>query len=90
MINIIGGIKKRTRIDVPSNSVRPTSSHKREAIFSILESYGEKMNINIYQKTNVLDLFAGTGNISFEFASRGAQDITSIDNNYQSSLLVVG
>ena len=44
MINIIGGIKTRTTIQVPLDNVRPTSAHKRESIFSILESYGQKKN----------------------------------------------
>ena len=42
MINIIGGNKKKALINVPTNNVRPTSSKKREAIFSIIESYGKK------------------------------------------------
>ena len=42
MINIIGGIKKRTKIIVPKNNVRPTSAIKRESIFSIIESYEKK------------------------------------------------
>ena len=39
MPSIIGGKYKRTKIEVPSKLVRPTSALKREAIFSILESY---------------------------------------------------
>ena len=48
MINIIGGTKKRTKLYVPLTNVRPTSSQKRGSIFSILESYASKNNINIY------------------------------------------
>ena len=72
MISIIGGLKKRTKIHVPSNNVRPTSSQKRSSIFSIIESYGIKMNRNIYKKKNVLDLFAGSGSLGLEAVSRGA------------------
>ncbi len=36
MLNILGGVKKRTKLDVPIKNVRQTSSIKREAIFSIL------------------------------------------------------
>ena len=46
MINIIGGIKKRTKIQIPLENVRPTSAQKRESIFSIIESYGIKNNFN--------------------------------------------
>ena len=49
MLNIIGGIKKRTKLDVPIKNVRPTSSIKREAIFSILESNAlKKKNWYLY------------------------------------------
>ena len=48
MLNIIGGLKKRTKLDVPVVNVRPTSSKKREAIFSILESNALKNKVNIY------------------------------------------
>ena len=48
MISIIGGLKKRARISVPEKGVRPTSSKKRESIFSILESFAKKKNFNIY------------------------------------------
>ena len=42
MINIISGTKKRTKLEVPQDGVRPTSALKREAIFSILESNAQK------------------------------------------------
>ena len=49
MPNIIGGKYKRTKLDVPSNLVRPTSALKREAIFSIIESFSIKHSIEIYK-----------------------------------------
>jgi len=73
MLNIIGGIKKKSRLDVPINNVRPTSSKKRESIFSILESYALKCNFNIYSNKYFLDLFAGTGSLGLEAISRGAK-----------------
>ena len=72
MINIIGGIKKRTKIQVPPNNVRPTSAQKRESIFSIIESYGTKINRNIYEQASILDLFAGSGSLGLEAISRGS------------------
>ena len=81
MINIIGGIKKKTKLLVPLNKVRPTSSQKREAIFSILESYGVKNKIDIYFKKNFIDLFAGSGALGLEAISRGANYCYFNDND---------
>lgn len=56
--------------------VRPTTDFAKEALFNIV-------NYKIdFDKVSLLDLFSGTGNISFEFASRGTQDITSIDAHF--------
>ena len=73
MLKIIGGKKKRVTLEVPLKNVRPTSSIKREAIFSILESYAFKNNLEIYRDNAVLDLFAGTGSLGLESISRGAK-----------------
>ena len=81
MINIIGGIKKRTIIQVPSKNVRPTSALKRESIFSIIESYGKKINHNFYKEANILDLFAGSGSLGLEAISRGATFGYFYENN---------
>jgi 16S rRNA (guanine(966)-N(2))-methyltransferase RsmD len=55
--------------------VRPTTDRAKESLFNILEN-----NFNIDQ-LSVLDLFAGTGNISYEFASRNAQAVLSVDQD---------
>ena len=81
MINIIGGIKKRTKIQVPVDNVRPTSAQKRESIFAIIESYGLKNNLNVYVNKNVLDLFAGSGALGLEAISRGAYFGYFYENN---------
>ena len=81
MISIIGGLKKRARISVPEKGVRPTSSKKRESIFSILESFAKKKNFNIYDKSNILDLFAGSGSLGLEAISRGAAYGYFYENN---------
>ena len=81
MIKIIGGLKKRTKLDVPPNNVRPTSSKKRESIFSILESYEKKINCNIYKQSNILDLFAGSGSLGLEAISRRAIFVYFYENN---------
>ena len=73
MLNIIGGSKKRIELDVPSFNVRPTSSKKKEAIFSIIESIFRKNNNDIYSNGYFLDLFAGSGSLGLEAISRGAK-----------------
>ena len=83
MISIVGGTKKRTKIQVPPNNVRPTSIQKRKSIFSIIESYGIKINLNIYEKANILDLFAGSGALGLEAISRGAVFGYFFENNLE-------
>ncbi|PHR69370.1 MAG: 16S rRNA (guanine(966)-N(2))-methyltransferase RsmD [Lutibacter sp.] len=76
-MRIISGKHKGRRLSAPKNlPVRPTTDMAKEALFNIL-------NNNYYIDTlTVIDLFAGTGNISFEFASRGCEKITSVDSHY--------
>ena len=72
MISIIGGKFKKQKIDVPLKNVRPTTSLKREAIFSILESYSYQNNFELYKNKCFIDLFAGSGSLGLEAISRGA------------------
>jgi 16S rRNA (guanine(966)-N(2))-methyltransferase RsmD len=55
--------------------VRPTTDLAKESLFNILNNYID------FEAVKVLDLFAGTGNISLEFASRGASMVLSIELN---------
>ena len=73
MLNIIGGSKKKAKLNVPIINVRPTSSKKREAIFSIIESKNLKNKNDIYSNGYFLDLFAGSGSLGLEAISRGAK-----------------
>lgn len=76
-MRIIGGIHKGKRIDVVKGlPVRPTTDFAKEALFNILNNKIE------FDGIQVLDLFSGTGNISLECASRGA-NVTSIDANFK-------
>lgn len=76
-MRIISGKHKGKRIIAPNNlPVRPTTDRAKEALFNILESR------YFFDGKNVLDLFSGTGNISYEFSSRGIKEITSVDSNY--------
>ncbi|MFD0750005.1 16S rRNA (guanine(966)-N(2))-methyltransferase RsmD [Mucilaginibacter calamicampi] len=75
-MRIIGGTLKGLRLNPPKNlPVRPTTDLAKEALFNILQNQIEFDNIK------VLDLFSGTGNIAFEFASRRAEQVTSVDRS---------
>ena len=76
-MRIISGTHKGRRLIAPRNlPVRPTTDFAKEALFNILR------NDYIFEEISLLDLFAGTGNISYEFASRGTQDIIAVDAHY--------
>ena len=76
-MRIISGKFKSKRISAPKKlPVRPTTDMAKEALFNILN------NTYYFEDISLIDLFAGTGNISYEFASRGTEDIISVDANY--------
>jgi 16S rRNA (guanine966-N2)-methyltransferase len=76
-MRIVSGTHKGRIIQTPKNlPVRPTTDFAKESIFNILNNHFE------FGGLKILDLFCGTGNMSYEFASRGCSDITSIDSNY--------
>ena len=73
-MRIISGKYGRRRFDVPTNiTARPTTDMARENLFNVLNGL-----IDLEGKT-VLDLFAGTGAMSFEFLSRGAACVTAVE-----------
>jgi len=77
-MRIIGGVLKGLRLNPPKNlPVRPTTDLAKEALFNIL------LNKIAFEGIKVLDLFSGTGNISLEFASRGADEVVAIDRSIQ-------
>ncbi|NMH89498.1 16S rRNA (guanine(966)-N(2))-methyltransferase RsmD [Flavivirga algicola] len=76
-MRIISGIYKSRKIIAPKNlPVRPTTDMAKESLFNIIN------NLFYFDDISVLDLFAGTGNISYEFASRGTQNIICVDQDY--------
>jgi 16S rRNA (guanine(966)-N(2))-methyltransferase RsmD len=76
-MRIISGKYKGKRLQAPKKlPVRPTTDMAKEALFNILANHYD------FDEIDVLDLFAGTGNISFEFASRGVDNIVSVDKDY--------
>jgi len=76
-MRIISGKHKSKRLTAPKNlPVRPTTDMAKEALFNIIN------NSYYFNDIAVLDLFAGTGNISYEFGSRGTENITAVDDNF--------
>ena len=73
-MRIIGGKIGGIRLHPPTNlPVRPTTDIAKEALFNILQ---HKLD---WEDISCLDLFCGTGNISFELASRGVQEVDAVD-----------
>ncbi|MDE6271088.1 MAG: RsmD family RNA methyltransferase [Muribaculaceae bacterium] len=73
-MRIIRGKYGRRRFDVPSNiTARPTTDFARENIFNVLD------NIIDLEGAVALDLFAGTGAISYEFLSRGCAEVVAVE-----------
>ena len=76
-MRIISGKYKGRRIFPPKGlPVRPTTDMSKEALFNVLNNHFS------FEGLKILDLFSGTGNISFEFASRGSTPITSVDADF--------
>lgn len=77
-MRIIQGEHKGKQLRAPKNlPVRPTTDAAKEALFNILNNH------YYFDEISVLDLFSGTGNISYEFAARGAVSVTAVDQNIQ-------
>lgn len=74
-MRIIGGQFKGRRFTPPAKNwpTRPTTDFAKEGLFNIIQN-----NFDI-DELKVLDLFGGTGNHSYEFISRGCQDVTYVD-----------
>lgn len=73
-MRIISGSKRGKIIMAPKQlPVRPTTDMAKESLFNIAQNYLD------WHDTRALDLFSGTGNISFEMASRGCQQIFAVD-----------
>ena len=73
MTRIIGGAAGSLRLEVPRSGTRPTSDRVREAIFSALDVR------ELVDGARVLDLYAGSGALGLEAASRGAAHVTLVD-----------
>jgi 16S rRNA (guanine966-N2)-methyltransferase len=74
-MRIIGGAFKGRRFIPPAKNwpTRPTTDFAKEGLFNILNN---KLD---FEETTMLDLFGGTGSHSYEFISRGCEDVTYVD-----------
>jgi len=78
-MRIIGGELGGRRISPPSKMpyTRPTTDIAKEGLFNILQ------NLLDFEDIKTLDLFGGTGAISYELASRGAAELTIVEKDTQ-------
>ncbi|HJM51511.1 MAG TPA: 16S rRNA (guanine(966)-N(2))-methyltransferase RsmD [Alphaproteobacteria bacterium] len=86
-MRIVGGKHKGRRLAAPAGrEVRPTSERVREALFNILAhgGFGE----GLPQGAKVLDVFAGSGALGLEALSRGAAQVSFIENDRRALALL--
>lgn len=75
-MRIISGTHKSRQFHIPDNlGIRPTTDFAKEALFNILQNRID------FEGMKALDLFGGSGSMSYEFASRGCAEVTSIEKN---------
>ena len=76
-MRIIRGRYQRRQIVAPSNlPVRPTTDMAKESLFNIIDNHFD------LEETEAMDLFAGTGNISYELVSRGCPKAVAVDSDF--------
>ncbi|GIV26831.1 MAG: methyltransferase [Bacteroidia bacterium] len=78
-MRIISGKHKGRKLRAPIiDEIRPTTDFAKTGLFNVLNNHID------FEDIVVLDLFSGFGNIAFEFASRGAQFVDTVDSHPQS------
>jgi 16S rRNA (guanine966-N2)-methyltransferase len=82
MTRIISGAARGRTLRVPDSGTRPTSDRVREALFSSLEA------LLSFDGARVLDLFAGTGALGLEAASRGAGYVALVESARPAALVL--
>ena len=83
-MRIISGIYGGRRFEAPKNlQARPTTDIAKESLFNILQN---RMD---FDEVQALDLFGGTGAISFELLSRGAQKVTCVELGRQQQQFIL-
>jgi len=82
-MRIISGKFKGRRLQVPTNiTARPTTDFAKEGLFNLLNNRID------FEGIDMLDLFAGTGSIGFEFISRDCKSVISIEQNERHSAFI--
>lgn len=79
---IAGTLKGRTVVPPANYKARPTTDYAKEGLFNVLDNEYE------FEGLKVLDLFGGTGSISFEFASRGAARVHCIEMSKENAAFI--
>ena len=75
MTRIIAGAARGRTLTVPATGTRPTADRVREAVFSRFDA------LSTITGRSVLDLYAGSGAVGLEAASRGAARVVLVDNS---------
>ena len=82
-MRIVSGKYGRRRFQIPASfNARPTTDFAKENLFNVLG------NIVEWDELDALDLFAGTGSISFEMLSRGCRSVTAVELNYKHAAFI--
>ena len=82
-MRIISGQHKGRTIEVHKKfTARPTTDYAKESIFNIIANHFD------FEDLSVLDLFSGTGSISYEFASRGCKSVHAIEIEPRSAAFI--
>ncbi len=83
-MRIIAGTLGGRKINPPSNMphTRPTTDIAKEGLFNILQNHID------FENLKTLDLFGGTGSISYELASRGARELTVIEKDFSMNAFI--
>ena len=82
MTRIVAGAAKGRQIKVPASGTRPTSERVREALFSRLDHRG------YVKDCSFLDLYAGSGAIGLEAASRGAKFVECVESSSKAARII--
>ena len=90
-MRVIAGTAKGTRLTAPRQGTRPTTDRVREAVFSLLADWagtaGGPAEAQL-EGLAVLDLFAGSGAVAIEAASRGASPVVAVDSDAVAARLI--
>ena len=87
-MRIISGKYKSTKLFISTNkNTRPLKDMVKESIFNTLV-HSNKFLIN-FKKTNILDLFSGTGSFGLECLSREAKKVTFVENDEEAKNILL-